>query len=261
MRLYPMFEKWKSAGVIWVFSDPHFEDADCKLMDKNWISPDEQVARINAKVGKKDTLIILGDVGNVEYVKKLKGYKVLVMGNHDAGASNYKRKVDKEFIKVSNDVMNDPNFDECRLNGNFEVINKKVIHKYLEKYKNKKDFAGISGIETSMRDGDYLTITYDNKLFDEVYEGILAIGPDIILSHEPLNLPFGINVHGHCHAGEPVKKGAHSISFNLAANVIGYEPKRLDKLVEGAHYDDVHRLAIDKATVKKRKREENGKNN
>ena len=97
-------------------------------------------------------------------------------------------------------------------------------------------------------------ISADNKLFDEVYEGILAIGPDIILSHEPLNLPFGVNISGHDHAGKPVKKSAHSISFNLAANVIGYEPKRLDHLLEGAKYDDVHRLAIDKAIEKKKKR-------
>lgn len=199
MKLYAPFGKWKNGGVIWVFSDPHFEDSDCKLMDKNWISPDEQVAKINAKVGKKDTLIILGDVGNIEYVKKLKGYKVLVMGNHDAGASNYK--------KVYNEIET--------------PYGKRMIH---------------------------------NGLFDEVYEGILAIGPDIILSHEPLNLPFGINIYGHDHAGKPVKKSAHSISFNVAANVIGYEPKRLDKLVEGAKYDGVHRLAIDKATAKKLKR-------
>ena len=199
MKLYEPFEKWKHGGVIWVFSDPHFADFDCKLMDKNWISPDEQVAKINAKVGKKDTLIILGDVGNLEYVKKLKGYKVLVTGNHDAGASNYK--------KVYNEIET--------------PYGKRIVH---------------------------------NGLFDEVYEGILAIGPDIILSHEPLNLPFGVNLHGHNHAGKPVNKGAHSISFNLAANIIGYEPKRLDHLLEGAKYDSVHRLAIDKAIEKKKKR-------
>ena len=35
-------------------------------------------------------------------VKKLKaGYKVLIMGNHDAGASNYKRIVKKDFSEVT----------------------------------------------------------------------------------------------------------------------------------------------------------------
>ena len=63
-----------------------------------------------------------------------------------------------------------------------------------------------------------------------------------------------MNLHGHNHAGKPVNKGTHSVSFNLAANVIGYEPKRLDHLLEGAKYDDVHRLAIDKAIEKKKKR-------
>ena len=199
MKLYEPFEKWKHGGVIWVFSDPHFADFDCKLMDKNWISPDEQVAKINAKVGKKDTLIILGDVGNLEYVKKLKGYKVLVTGNHDAGASNYK--------KVYNEIET--------------PYGKRIVH---------------------------------NGLFDEVYEGILAIGPDIILSHEPLNLPFGVNISGHNHSGPHISKTKHSVIINVAANIIHYEPLRLDKILEGLKFDSVHRLAIDEAIKRKAKR-------
>lgn len=195
MKLYPQFEYWKHGGVIWVFSDPHFADHDCKIMDASWISPEEQVARINAKVGRLDTLICLGDVGDVDYVKQLKGYKVLVTGNHDTGASNY-----------------------------------------LKQY---------STIQTSKGERKV-----DNRLFDEVYEGWLTIGPDIILSHEPLNLPCGINISGHNHAGPHITKGKNSVIINMAANVVNYEPQRLDKLVEGLSYKSIHRLAIDKAIKK-----------
>ena len=65
MKLYEPFKKWKDGGVIWIFSDPHFGDSDCKLMDKRWISPEEQVDRINSKVGKKDTLIIIFNKKNI----------------------------------------------------------------------------------------------------------------------------------------------------------------------------------------------------
>lgn len=196
MKLYEPFKKWKDSGVIWIFSDPHFGDSDCKLMDKKWISPEEQVDRINSKVGKKDTLIILGDIGDLEYVKLLKGYKVLIMGNHDKGASNYKK-----------------------IYGEIETpYGKRIIH---------------------------------NKLFDEVYEGALTIGPDIFLSHEPMNLSFGVNISGHNHAGPHITQTPHSITINVAANVIGYEPMRLDKLIDGLEYDGIHRLAIDKAIARK----------
>ena len=70
-------------------------------MDKNWISVDEQVDRINKLAHKNDTLIILGDVGEIKNISRLKaGYKVLIMGNHDTGRSNFERKIiTKRFSK------------------------------------------------------------------------------------------------------------------------------------------------------------------
>ena len=61
------------------------------------ISDDKLVNRINSKVSKNDTLVLLGDVGDLSFVKKLKaGYKVLILGNHERGASNYKREIHRE---------------------------------------------------------------------------------------------------------------------------------------------------------------------
>ena len=52
---------------------------------------------INSVIGKSDTLIILGDIGNIEFVRKLRGYKILIIGNHDKGASMYKSVFDEVY--------------------------------------------------------------------------------------------------------------------------------------------------------------------
>ena len=108
-HLYDKFAGWASRGSVWLYSDPHFSDEEMIYLRANYIGDDEQVKRINSKIGKNDTLIILGDIGNVEYVKKLRGYKVLIMGNHDAGASNYRRKA---YDDESGIVKDNHLFDE-----------------------------------------------------------------------------------------------------------------------------------------------------
>ena len=88
--LYKPFQNWSAQGTIWLYSDSHFnEDEDLRGPFPDRPSAEEQIKLINSKVGRKDTLIFLGDVGDIECARQLRGYKVLVMGNHDAGASNY----------------------------------------------------------------------------------------------------------------------------------------------------------------------------
>lgn len=81
--LYPLFYKWCENGSIYIISDTHFDDSDCKYMDPNWITPEEHINIIKKIVHKNDTLIHLGDVGNGSYMDELKCYKVLLSGNHD----------------------------------------------------------------------------------------------------------------------------------------------------------------------------------
>ena len=88
-------KRWYRGGSIFIYSDTHFNDAEVSTIRKNYIGDLEQVKRINSKVGKNDTIIFLGDIGDIEFIKKIRGYKVLVMGNHDKGASNYKRVIKK----------------------------------------------------------------------------------------------------------------------------------------------------------------------
>ena len=183
--LYEPFRHWSENGSVYILSDTHFDDDDCKLMDPNWIDPAEQVRILNSVIMKNDTFVCLGDVGNPEYVKQLKvRKKILLLGNHD-------------------------------------------------------------------RRGEY------TGLFDEIYAGPLFIADKILLSHEPVyGLPWCLNIHGHDHCNMEMYK-ERCKHLNLAANVCGYTPVNLGKLIkEGilSDIDSIHRITIDHAVEKKEKK-------
>lgn len=198
-HLYDIFaEKYYHGGEVFFYSDTHFGDLDCykrrcetlsrrytKKNDLNEVESEilnayhmymsfaineddfvklcdeAQIKSINKHVHKTDTLILLGDVGDVEYIKKLKaGYKVLIMGNHDKGATNYKRVITKVDAGV--------------------------------------EFGCVADDSISMSFKAQRSI--DNRLFDEVYEGNLFISDKILLSHAPVPGTGYINLHGHDHA-------------------------------------------------------------
>ena len=173
--LYKPFQHWSEGGSVYILSDTHFEDANCSLIDPNWIEPKEQVEIINRIVGKGDTFVCLGDVGNPKYISMIKARKkILLLGNHDAPG-------------------------KCK------------------------------------------------EVFDEVYSGPLFISDKILLSHEPVyGLSWCLNIHGHDHNNtELYKEGCKHI--NLAANVCGYTPMNLGKLIKEGVLSDIesiHRMTI-----------------
>lgn len=81
--LYDIVKHWSCGGSVYIISDTHFDDPQCKEVDPDWPSPKEHIALIRKYVTPFDTLIHLGDVGNPEYMDQIPCYKVLVMGNHD----------------------------------------------------------------------------------------------------------------------------------------------------------------------------------
>lgn len=93
--MYKTFrDRWEQYQQFWMFSDPHFGDTELRegmRAEGRWHPNDEEtINRINQKIGKKDIFCCLGDVGNPEWIKKIRaGYKILVLGNHDAGVANY----------------------------------------------------------------------------------------------------------------------------------------------------------------------------
>lgn len=49
-------------GSVYIMSDLHFGDTDCKYVDPDWITPEEQLRIIDEVAGKNDCFIYLGDV-------------------------------------------------------------------------------------------------------------------------------------------------------------------------------------------------------
>ena len=86
----------------------------------------------------------------------------------------------------------------------------------------------------------------DNCLFDEVYEGPLFIAEKLILSHEPIDLPFAFNIHGHDHSNW--HKSDHHL--NVCAEYIDYTPVNVNRLFKNgftSKVDSIHRMTIDRA--------------
>lgn len=212
------------------FTKAHIDFNNIKLNEFVERMDKMQIDKINKIAGKTSTLIILGDVGDIECVKKLKAkYKVLVLGNHDRGASYYKRVIEHEVA-----TMQMSGFD-----GRPIIL--------------KKEGPIIS----------------DNHLFDEVYEGTLQIGPKLILSHEPIDYKYALNIHGHTHSikeafykeeitSGPTETGEDEkfayYHYCVIGEVNNYEPVRLNKLIKDGYLKDIpdiHRQTIDKATERK----------
>ena len=231
--LYKAFDHWHNEGTLWIISDTHFGDADIRRGFPDRPADAELVKRINSRVGRKDTLIILGDVGDVSYVKQLRAKrKILIMGNHDCGRTNYERKIetkifDKDFFQKDEALVEMQRlYPGCR-------------YTISEGYQFHVPF-------------DYWKVEADNMLFDEVYEGALIIGEKFILSHEPVELPWALNFHGHDHQG-----GFHKNSVNCCCDVNGCQPINMNQVMKwglAARIDTIHRETIDKATKRKKKR-------
>ena len=243
-QLYKCFQHWSANGSIYIYSDPHFEDSDCKTIDTTWPAPAEQIKIINSKVHKTDTLIILGDIGNSEWIKQIQaGYKILIAGNHDAGLTNYKKTITHEIKEIFAEYIDNEEKYEIDV-----AIERKSFHKYLyEKYPYAK--INIQERYEFHSPFHFFDATIDDNLFDEIYGGPLFIGEKILLSHEPIDLPFGLCIHGHCHS----EKGFYNErnKFNVCSNTVGFEPQNLSEIIKAGflkRVETIHRLTIDKAS-------------
>ena len=231
--MYKIFDHWHKEGTLWIYSDPHFDDAELAAGVANRPSAEEQVKMINSKVGKKDTIIFLGDIGNVEWVKQIRGYKVLIMGNHDAGRTNYER---------------------VKYHERFEIERSKedVIDAMTRLYPNCR-YLALEGYGFHAP-FEWWDVYADNMLFDEVYEGPVMIGEKLILSHEPVDIPWAFNIHGHIHDSKHKNDKRH---FNVCSDAIGYVPINMNQWMKQgylSHIENIHRTVIDKATERKKKR-------
>lgn len=232
--LYDIFqERWGQSQSCYIYSDPHFSDEDLECGIENRPSDEEQIKNINSCAGRKDTLIVLGDVGNIECVRRLRAArKILIMGNHDLGRTNYERKIEKKIFDQDEYTKEQVMEEMKTLFPNWKIS----IEESWEFHSPFKRWNAYA----------------DNCLFDEVYEGALIIGEKLILSHEPVEIPWLYNIHGHDHAGR--KRQNH---LNVCSDVIGYKPINLNQFLKSgpsAKIQSIHRVTIDKATERKVKR-------
>lgn len=95
-------------------------------------------------------------------------------------------------------------------------------------------------------------------IFDEIYSGALFIADRILLSHEPVDsLSWCLNIHGHDHSNS-TRHEDDCKHLNLAANVCGYTPVSLGKIIKDgvlSGISDIHRMAIDKQIKGKERKE------
>lgn len=234
--VYEIFlNEWKDLQTCWIVSDTHFGD-EVIAGEPNRPSDEELFQRIYSKVGKTDLLIHLGDVGDTSYIARSRAKrKILIMGNHDAGRSNYER-----FKKIEI-------FDADKYTRNEALT--EIQHLYPNcRY-------SIDMVYNFHAPFEAWQVIVDNCLFDEVYEGPVMIGEKLILSHEPIkNCPWVFNLHGHIHDKRAKNDKYH---FNCCLNAINYEPINFNKWMKEGHLAPVvslHRDTIDHATDRAKKR-------
>lgn len=296
LNLYPCFKHWEKYDNIYIISDPHFGDIvtdekgkdDYREANTGIKAPsiEEQVALINKKCHKNDLLIILGDIGDLEPIKKIKaGYKVLIMGNHDKGKSRYEKKLalrpvteddltnisDKVIVSLDVPVGMDPGKWFSNLSVQMGIPSY-MIYDFRRNLKNWRP--------VRMEDGELsldiptcqAVLDLNNKgLFDEVYSGALTIREDIVLSHELYDSKYCLNIHGHDHNCQFMqdlrKKGilTEGVSFfekqleacktekrfdiNVCSEWVNYVPVNLRTIIDSGilkEIPDIHREAIDK---------------
>lgn len=183
--LYKTFQHWSEGGSVWIISDPHFEDLDCKLMNPNWIEPEEHVKRINKNVHKNDTLVCLGDVGNPEWFAKIKARKkILITGNHDKGNSIYEpyfREIYNGPLFISEKLLlsHEPihGLEEICFNIHGHVHNGEPFRfrSYTEEDANRAHgFINLDGIPTHMNLASDVVDYYPINLGEYIRKGILS---------------------------------------------------------------------------------------
>ncbi len=78
----------------------------------------------------------------------------------------------------------------------------------------------------------------------------MIIAKKILLSHEPLNVDWALNIHGHDHSGTEYENG-----LNLVPNIFGYFPLNLQQVIDKGllkNIKSIHRQIIDAAIERKK---------
>ena len=101
LTLYEPFRHWSETGSVYILSDPHFGDSDCKLMDPGWIEPEEQVARIRRSLSAELVAERAG-ISRASLWKVEKGEPSVAMGIY-AAVLHALNNLDKDLLLIAKD--------------------------------------------------------------------------------------------------------------------------------------------------------------
>ena len=101
LTLYEPFRHWSETGSVYILSDPHFGDSDCKLMDPGWIEPEEQVARLRRSLSAELVAERAG-ISRASLWKVEKGEPSVAMGIY-AAVLHALNNLDKDLLLIAKD--------------------------------------------------------------------------------------------------------------------------------------------------------------
>lgn len=234
--IYEIFQnEWEKCQDLFLISDTHFNDEELYTGTKKDIraNAEDYIKLINSKCGKTSGLIHLGDVGDLNCISKLRaGYKMLILGNHDVGHTVYQRKIYKKVFDAN----------KCNKKDIVEIMKNEYPNCHIS----------ISDICYNVQRApfEYYIASADNNLFDRVFQGPVMISEKIILSHEPVSIPWAFNIHGHVHY--PGAKGDKS-HLNVCPDARkSFEPINFNSIIKNgiaSNVESIHRITIDRATI------------
>lgn len=156
-------------------------------------------------------------------------------------------------------IISDPHFDDADMKTYFNYPHPQIICNKINKGLKKGDTLVILGdigdekwVEKLhcrhkvliMGNHDRGTSIYE-PYFDEIYQGPLMIAEKILLSHEPIETDWCLNIHGHTH-GHDTEDEYH---INVCCDITEFEPLNLKTVIELGllkQITSLHRRAIDK---------------
>ena len=137
---------------------------------------------------------------------------------------------------------------------------KYIIHRGITSNRFKEN--SYTAIKRALIDKSSLGVEFDIRL---------AKDDKIVLSHEPVDSKFCLNIHGHCHSGpfnlysrseaierhtstETIRYENTYYYYNCIAEGLNYKPISLKQIIESGclkNIQDIHRATIDRATENK----------
>ena len=229
---------------VFLIGDCHFGHKNiiryCNRPFKDVDDMTEKLIKLwNNVVGNNDIVYVVGDFALcgkqkiIEIGQRLNGRKRLIMGNHDLGRTNYERQIVEEIYDQDEWSRDEVIVDMTKKYPGWHiwVTEQWEFHAPFQRW----------------------VAHADNRLFDEVYEGALIIGEKVILTHEPVEIPWLWNFHGHDHAG-----AFRSNHTNVCSDACGYEPMQMNEFFKkfgiSSKITSIHRMTIDGAIERKAKR-------